>query len=230
MELGIAGRTALIVGGSGLLGRAVATALVAEGVHVVLAARDRSRLAGAAGDLDFVVLDTSDEDTVRAAVERIGDIDILVNTAAPPAQTMDPTRHRAPEEVLAAVDAKAIGYLRVMNAVLPGMRDRGFGRVVNISGQGAHVTLSVTGAVRNQAVITAAKVLADEYAGSGVTVNVVNPGVVVTGTPSPEIARGASGESTPEQVAAVVTFLCSAPAAAVSGESVAVGHRLRGVQ
>ncbi|MFF5076601.1 SDR family NAD(P)-dependent oxidoreductase [Actinoplanes sp. NPDC000266] len=230
MELGIAGRTAFVVGGSGLLGRAVATALRSEGARVVLGARDRSRLSEAARGLSFRTLDTLDEGSVRAAVEQIGDIDILVNAAAPRAQTLNMARDRDPGQVVAEFEAKAMGYLRVMNAVLPGMRDRGFGRVVNISGQGAHVTLSVTGAVRNQAVITVSKVLADEYAGSGVTVNVVNPGVVVTGAPSTAIAPGSPGESTPAQVAAVVTFLCSAAAGGVSGESVAVGHRVRGVQ
>lgn len=212
----------------------MATALIAEDVRVILAARDRSRLAEAAesvgGDVACLIVDTLDEASVKAAVERAGTVDIVVNAAAPPAQTLDPARQGEPQEVLAAVDAKAMGYLRVMNAVLPGMRDRGFGRVVNISGQGAHLTLSVAGAVRNQAVITAAKVLADAYAGSGVTVNVVNPGVVVTGTPSPAVPPATPGESTPEQVAALVAFLCSAPAAAISGESVAVGHRVRGVQ
>ncbi|WP_127504150.1 SDR family NAD(P)-dependent oxidoreductase [Actinoplanes solisilvae] len=233
MDLGINGRTALIVGGSGTLGRAVAAALLAEGVHVVLAARDRGRLEEAARSLDGAVtlltVDTTDEATIRAAVEQAGPVDILVNAAAPPAQTLDPARSHEADEVLTAFETKTVGYLRTMNAVLPGMRDRAFGRVVNISGQGANTTVSAAGSVRNQAVITASKVLADAYAGTGVTVNVVNPGTV-TADPSPTIAPATAGESTPEQVAALVTFLCSAPAAAISGDSVAVGHRVRGVQ
>ncbi|MFF5083060.1 SDR family NAD(P)-dependent oxidoreductase [Actinoplanes sp. NPDC000266] len=233
MELGIAGRTALIVGGSGLLGRAVAAALLAEDVRVVLAARDDARLADAAHSLDDEVacltLDTADPASVRAAVERLGTVDILINAAAPPAHTMDPSRDREPSQILSALDAKAGGYLRVMDEVLPRMRERGFGRVVNISGQNAHLTKSVTGAVRNQAVITASKALADAYAGTGVTINVVNPGIV-TAEPSPTTAPATGGESTPEQVAALVTFLCSSWAATISGESIAVGHRVFGVQ
>ncbi|GAA0518644.1 dehydrogenase [Paractinoplanes deccanensis] len=233
MDLGIAGRTALIVGGSGLLGRAVAAALLAEDVRVVLAARDKARLADAAHSLDDEVacltLDTREPASIRAAAERLGTIDILVNAAAPPAQTLDPARDRDPAQILGALDAKAGGYLRAMDAVLPRMREAGFGRVVNISGQNAHLTRSVTGAVRNQAVITAAKALADAYAGTGVTINVVNPGIV-TDIPSPAVAPATGGESTPEQVAALVAFLCSAQAATISGESIAVGHRVFGVQ
>ncbi|MEV4352576.1 SDR family NAD(P)-dependent oxidoreductase [Actinoplanes sp. NPDC049596] len=233
MDLGIAGRTALVVGGSGLLGRAVAAALLHEEVRVVLAARNETRLADAAHSLDdepaSLTVDTHDPASIQAAVDRLGTVDILVNTAAPPAQTLDPARDSDPGQILEALDAKAGGYLRVMNAVLPHMRASGFGRIVNISGQNAHLTRSVTGAVRNQAVITASKALADAHAGTGITINVVNPGTV-TADPSPTVSPATGGESTPEQVAALVTFLCSIHAATISGESIAVGHRVLGVQ
>ncbi|MEV6303232.1 SDR family NAD(P)-dependent oxidoreductase [Actinoplanes sp. NPDC051861] len=231
MDLGIAGRTALVVGGSGLIGRAVAAALVREKARVFLAGRSAERLAAAAAEVDgqtgILTLDTRDADSVNAAIERLiateGPIDILVNTAAPPASSLDPSRDSDPEQVLDAFDAKAVGYLRAMNAVLPHMRDAGFGRIVNVSGQNAFLTRSVTGSVRNAAVIVASKSLADAYAGSGITINVVNPGFV-----KPDASE--IGESTPDQVAALVTFLTSAHAAAISGESIAVGHRTPGAQ
>lgn len=237
MDLGIAGRTALIVGGSGLIGRAVAAALIREKARVVLAGRSAQRLAEAAGELDAqvdtVTLDTRDAASVKAAVARLiadhGSIDILVNTAAPPAGTLDPARDQDPAQVLDAFDAKAVGYLRVVEAVLPHQRAAGFGRIVNISGQNAYLSRSVTGAVRNAAVIVASKALADSVADAGITVNVVNPGPV-TASPRPVTAAATPGDSTPEQVAALVVFLASAQAAAISGESVAVGHRVLGVQ
>ncbi|MEU8240806.1 SDR family NAD(P)-dependent oxidoreductase [Actinoplanes missouriensis] len=233
MDLGIAGRTALIVGGSGLIGRAVASALLSEGAGVILAGRDAARLARVAAELGdrpgFVTLDNRDRATVSAAVGAVRDIDILVNAAAPPAHTLDPALDHDPEQILDAVDAKAIGYLRTMDAVLPGMRERGFGRVVNVSGQNAFTTRTVLGSVRNSAVITASKALADAYAGSGVTINVVNP-AIVTREPRATVEPAGGGDSTPEQVAALVTYLASAHAATITGESIAVGHRVLGVQ
>ncbi|MBG0564381.1 SDR family NAD(P)-dependent oxidoreductase [Actinoplanes aureus] len=237
MDLGIAGRTALIVGGSGLIGRAVAAALIRERVRVVLAARTADRLTEAAGALGAKVgtltLDTRDANSVTPAIEELiaaeGAIDIVVNAAAPPASTLDPAKDQDPGQVLDAFDAKAVGYLRVIDAVLPYMRRTGFGRIINISGQNAFLTRSVTGAVRNAAVIVASKALADSVAGTGITINVVNPGPV-TATPTPAPGPAGPGDSTPEQVAALVTFLASAQAAAISGESIAVGHRVHGVQ
>jgi NAD(P)-dependent dehydrogenase (short-subunit alcohol dehydrogenase family) len=258
MDLGIAGRTALIVGGSGLIGRAVAAALIREGARVILAGRDQAKLDAAAKELTrdsaagkdltgdsaaakstgseagqatvtTVTLDNRSQDSVVAAVAPLGDIDILVNSAAPPAHTLDPALDHDPHQILDAFDAKTIGYLRTMQAVLPGMRERGFGRVVNISGQNAFTTKTVVGTVRNSAVITASKALADAYAASGVTVNVVNP-AIVTAKPRTTIEPAAGGDSTPEQVAALVTYLTSAHAAAITGESIAVGHRVLGVQ
>lgn len=237
MDLGIAHRTALIVGGTGLIGRAVAESLLAEGATVVVGSRNPGKLADEHPELfgrtGQVQIDTLDDASVHAAVESVvadyGAIDILVNTAAPSARTLDSSRDRDPAQVLGAIDGKAMGYLRCANAVLPLMTQAGFGRIINVSGQNAFLTGSVTGSVRNAAAIVMSKNLADSVAGSGVTVNVVNPGFVVA-EPSPEVQVGRAGESTPQQVAALITYLASVQAAAVSGESIAVGHRVLGVQ
>lgn len=236
MDLGLNAVVTLVVGGGGLIGTAVGRALHAEGATVVLGGRTQETLTAAAeaigGDVDTVVLDSGDDDSVRRAVADIvarhGTIDVLVNTAAPSARTLDPERNSDPEQVTQAFEAKAMGYLRCANAVLPAMRQAGFGRVVNVSGQNAFLTASITGAVRNGAVAILSKALADDAAGTGVTVNVVHPGIVRADA-SVEVERGSAGESTPEQVAAVVVFLASRAAGSVSGESVAVGHRVRGV-
>lgn len=203
---------------------------------VVLGGRTQETLSAAAGAIGdgvaTVVVDSGDDDSVRRAVDEVvarhGSLGVLVNTAAPSARTLDPARNSDPQQVTEAFEAKAMGYLRCANAVLPQMREAGFGRVVNISGQNAFLTASVTGAVRNGAVGILSKALADDVAGSGVTVNVVHPGIVKDDAAT-EVERGSAGESTPEQVAAVVVFLASRAAGAVSGESVAVGHRVRGV-
>ena len=236
MDLGLNAVVTLVVGGGGLIGTAVGRALHAEGATVVLGGRTQETLTAAAeaigGDVDTVVLDSGDDDSVRRAVADIvarhGTIGVLVNTAAPSARTLDPERNSDPEQVTQAFAAKAMGYLRCANAVLPAMRQAGFGRVVNVSGQNAFLTASITGAVRNGAVAILSKALADDAAGTGVTVNVVHPGIVRADA-SVEVERGSAGESTPEQVAAVVVFLASRAAGSVSGESVAVGHRVRGV-
>jgi NAD(P)-dependent dehydrogenase (short-subunit alcohol dehydrogenase family) len=73
-----------------------------------------------------------------------------------------------------------------------------------------------------------AKNLADEVAGTGITVNTVNPGTVVD-APSARVDAARGGESSPSQIADLVAFLTSPLAAAVSGETIAVGHRVRGV-
>jgi NAD(P)-dependent dehydrogenase (short-subunit alcohol dehydrogenase family) len=235
MDLGIAGNVALVLGGTGRIGSVVARRLLEEGATVVLGARDESRLAGLAADLggavSTVVVDTRDaasvSDAVAQIVERHGSIDILVNAAAPPAGTLDRSRDREPEQMLDAIDGKAMGYLRAMNAVVPHMTAAGFGRIVNVSGQNALITESATATVRNGVVSAISKELADAVAGSGVTVNVVNPGPV-RDDPQREPALGKPGESSYAEVGDLIVFLCSAPAGAISGEAIAVGHRVRG--
>jgi NAD(P)-dependent dehydrogenase (short-subunit alcohol dehydrogenase family) len=106
------------------------------------------------------------------------------------------------------------------------MRKAGYGRIVGISGQNAFLTGNVTGSIRNAALIIAAKNLADELAGTGVSVNTVSPGIV-SDDPASAVEAGKPGESSPEQIADLVAFLIS-PLSAISGESIAIRHRVRG--
>ncbi|GAA4266553.1 SDR family oxidoreductase [Frondihabitans peucedani] len=223
MDLALKNSVALVVGGSGYIGRAVTDRLRNEGAEVVVASRHP--------DDTGVELDARDAVSVRSAVARVlaerGRIDVLVVTAAPSAQTLDPARNSDPEQVADAIDGKALAFLRVANEVVPVMREAGHGRIVVISGQNALVTGNITGSVRNAATIVVAKNLADQLAGTGVNVTVVNPGIVAD-EPETEVAAGSGGQSSPTQIADLVAFL-SSPLSAVSGESIAVGHRVRGV-
>ncbi len=221
MDLQLTDHVVLVVGGTGLIGSAVADAARAEGATVVTAAR---------GEGADIRLDGADDASVDAAVTRVleqhGRIDALVVAAAPPAQSLDPAKQGDPVQVAAAVEGKAMTFLRIANAVIPSMRAAGYGRIVGLSGQNALITGNITGAVRNAALIIAAQSLADELAGSGVAVNVVNPGPV-TESPKADVAQGKPGDSSPEQVAFAVLPLLS-PRSAISAESIAVGHKVRG--
>ncbi|WP_347757296.1 SDR family oxidoreductase [Agrococcus sp. ProA11] len=221
MDLQLTDHVILVVGGTGLIGSAVAATARAEGATVITAAR---------GEGADVRMDGGDDGSVASAIARVLEqhdrIDALVVAAAPAAQTLDPARASDPEQVGRAIDDKALTFLRIANAVIPHMREAGSGRIVGLSGQNALMTGNITGAVRNAALIIAAESLADELAGTGVSVNVVNPGPV-TESATREVAPGKPGESTPQQVADLVVMLLS-PRLAVSSESIASGHRIRG--
>jgi NAD(P)-dependent dehydrogenase (short-subunit alcohol dehydrogenase family) len=221
MDLQLGERVVLVVGGTGLIGSAVVKRARDEGATVVVASRQ-----GGEG----IVMDASDDASVTAAIEQVvtefGRLDAVVVSAAPSARTLDPARNSDPAQVAEAFDGKVLTFLRVANAVIPTMRAAGFGRIVGISGQNAFITGNITGSIRNAALIIAAKNLADELSGTGVSVTTVNPGIV-SETPATEVAPGKGGESSPTQIADLVAFLIS-PIAAVSGESIAIGHRVRG--
>ena len=222
MDLQLQDRVVLVVGGSGLIGKAIVARLEAEGAIVVSASR-----RGESG----IVMDARDDSSVSEAIEgllaRHGRLDAVVVSAAPSAQTLDPARNSDPAQVLEAVDAKALAFLRVARASLESMTNAGYGRIVGISGQNAFTTGNITGGVRNAALIIVGKNLADSVAGTGVTVNVVNPGTVRE-DPASEVEYGKGGDSRPSDVASLVAFLASPIAGAISGESIAVGHRTRG--
>jgi len=222
MDLGLQERSILVVGGHGFIGRAIVERLRAEGAHAIPASRHAP---------DGIVMDAADDASVTAAFERIvaehGRLDGVVVTAAPSARTLDPSRNSDPAQVLEAFDGKALTFLRVANAAIPLMRAAGYGRIVGISGQNAFLTGNLAGSVRNAALIIAAKNLADALAGTGVTINAVSPGTVVE-EPSPEVGIAKGGQSRPTDIAALTAFLLSPLAGAISGESIAVGHRVLG--
>lgn len=223
MDLQLHRKVALVVGGSGLIGSAVVERLREEGATVVVASRHP--------DADGVELDGRDPASVQQAVDAViaehGRIDVLVVSAAPSARTLDPNRNSDPDQVVDAFDAKSLVFLRIANAVIPHMQAAGSGRIVVVSGQNAFLTGSITGSVRNAATIVIAKNLADSLAGTGITVNAVSP-AIVSEQPEAEVQRGIGGESSPKQIADLIAFL-SSPLSAVSGESIAVGHRVLGV-
>ncbi|MEZ3161196.1 SDR family oxidoreductase [Microbacterium sp. BWT-B31] len=223
MDLQLEERVILVVGGHGLVGSAVVARLRAEGAIVVPASRHAP---------DGIRMDAADDASVTAGIAQvIADherLDGVVVAAAPSARTLDPDRNSDPEQVVDAIEGKAMTFLRVANAAIPYLVERGYGRVVGVSGQGAFVTGNITGSVRNAALIVIAKNLADKVAGTGVTVNAVNPGIV-TPTPQTDIPVGIGGQSRPSDSADLIAFLVSPLAGAISGESIAVGHRVRGV-
>jgi NAD(P)-dependent dehydrogenase (short-subunit alcohol dehydrogenase family) len=223
VDLGLRGHVVLVIGGTGLIGTAIVERLRDEGATAVAASRNTK---------DGITIDARNSESVTAAVasllEQQGRLDGLVVAAAPSARTLDASRHADPDQVLNAFDEKAMSFLRVANATLPIITRAGYGRIVGVSGQNAFLTGNVTGSVRNAALIITAKNLADSVAGSGVTVNTVSPGTV-SATPAAEVEKGHGGESSPEQIADLVAFLVSPRAAAISGESIAIGHRIRGV-
>ncbi len=223
MDLKLKNHVVLVVGGTGYIGSAIAAHAAAEGATVVVASR-----SGKNG----IQMDAHDQSSVDAAIHQLvadhGRLDAVVITAAPAAQTLDPARLSDPVQVAEAMNGKSLSFLRVANTVLPIMSAAGYGRIVGISGQIAYMTGNITGTIRNAALNIAAKSLADEVAGSGVTVNTVNPGNVVD-EPSTTIEHGRPGQSSPTQIADLVTFLISPLSAAVSGENISAGHKVRGI-
>jgi NAD(P)-dependent dehydrogenase (short-subunit alcohol dehydrogenase family) len=221
VDLQLTDRVVLVVGGTGLIGSAIAERARSEGATVVVASRSGK---------DGIALDGRDEASVAAGIaqvlEQYARLDAVVVSAAPSAQTLDPALNGSPDQVAEAFDAKSLVFLRIANATLPIMRGAGYGRIVGISGQNAFVTGNITGSIRNAALIMVAKNLADELAGTGVTVNTVSPGIV-SAAPAAAVEPGRPGQSSPTQIADLVTFLIS-PLSATSGESIAVGHRVRG--
>ncbi len=188
----MAGRTALVGGGSSGIGRATATRLAATGYRVVITGRTHSSLLAAAqeisaqtgGDVDCMVHDQSDPGAVPeliAGVERLaGALDVLVLNAGGP----------APGSVLdvgdaqwrSAFDLLVLGPLRLAGAVLPSMADRDFGRVVFVTSTAVRQPQPGLAAsvVLRSATTSAAKLLSREYADRGVTVNCVAPGATDT--------------------------------------------------
>jgi NAD(P)-dependent dehydrogenase (short-subunit alcohol dehydrogenase family) len=256
VDLELTARRALVTGGSRGIGLAIARSLAAEGADVALVARGEEALRAAAQAVAnesgrrviWASADTGDDASVAAMVasvtSQLGGIDILVNAAATPATGAPFTDDDLEREV----NVKVRGYLRCARAVAPQMAERGWGRIVNISGLAARQTGSIVGTVRNVAVVALTKNLADELGPQGINVTVVHPGMTRTErTPQAmeamASARGTSVEElkerldgavsigrlvTAEEVAAVVTFLASPKSVALNGDAVVASGGGRG--
>lgn len=258
MDLQLKGKNALVTGGSRGIGKAIARVLALEGANVALLARNAQALAATASELSAeahrpvigIVGDTTNDESVHTAIadaiSRLGGtIDILVNAAsepggfeAPPGLSEISTQYFHTE-----LNTKVMGYLRCAREVAPGMRERGWGRIVNISGLAARQTGSTVGSIRNVAVAALTKNLADELGRAGINVTVVHPGTTRVERTAALVAKRATERGmTPQEVEAeigarnttgrlvdaaevadVVAFLCSPRSRAINGDAIAVG-------
>ena len=194
MDLELAGKTAIVTGGSRGIGKAVTRQLAAEGVTVAIAARTEDALRATATEVAEetgqrilpVVVDTGDGDSVRAMVEHVhgefGRVDILVNGAAVPGGGGPPPALEAitADAFWADMNVKVLGYLRCAQAVAPHMRKQGWGRIINISGLAARSAGSTIGSMRNVSVAALTKNLANELGPDGINVTVLHPGMTRT--------------------------------------------------
>ncbi|MGH2954484.1 MAG: SDR family oxidoreductase [Solirubrobacterales bacterium] len=251
MDLGIDGRVALVMGASRGIGRGVAKALAREGAKVALASPTRERIEGASreieGETAAFVADTGDLERLRALPDEVvgelgGPVEILVtNTGGPPpggALDAEITDWREAYEHLVLAPRVLI------EAVLPAMRDRGWGRIVNVGSTSTVEpipTLALSN-VHRLAAVGFFKTLAREVAGDGVTANTVATGRFATdrqaaGYESWEemerravegVPAGRLGD--PDEYGDLVAFLCSERAAYLTGAVIPLdGGMLRSV-
>ena len=237
MDLGLGGRTALVMGASRGIGRAIAAVLAREGCRVAIASRSRERIEEAAAGIEPsptpFVADASDLDrlaTLPAEVEEaLGPIDILVaNTGGPP---FGGALDHEQEEWEAAYRSLVLAPKVLAGAVVPGMRERGWGRIVNVGSTSTREPipfLNLSNAHR-MAAVGFLKTLAGEVAGDGITVNTVATGRFATERladasgsleGAEEAAKGqipAGRLGRPEEFGDLVAFLCSERAAYVTG-------------
>jgi len=229
MDLGIGGRRAAVAAGSSGLGLGAARALLAEGARVAICGRDQDRLDRAAADLGGdVIAFVCDVGSAEGGAEFVelasaalgGPIEILVpNAGGPPAGNFASTEVDA---YSAALDLNLVSIVAMCKAAVPGMQERGWGRVVAITSLSVrqpmpNIILSNTARAGATAFL---KTLALEVAADGVTVNTVQPGVHDTPrldalyTPEQK-AQVRMGDA--DDFGAVVTFLCSKQATFVNG-------------
>jgi 3-oxoacyl-[acyl-carrier protein] reductase len=253
MDLQLKGKTALILGGSKGIGRGIADALSAEGVTVALIARSQEQLdrsvaeirarggkaIGLAGDLaNWPSIETA----VKSAVQQLGPIDILVNNSGgPPPSGVVGVK---PEVWEAQFHAMVLALFRITDLVLPEMRARKWGRILNVASYSVIEpipSIGISNTLRS-AVVGWAKTLAGEVARDGITVNTLLPGVIATDR-SIQLQRAHAERAkisleealnraaqmvpvgrlgTPEEFGAVAAFISSPLAAYVTGSLIRI--------
>ena len=250
MDLGIEGRTALVMGASKGIGKGIAGALAREGARVAISSRSEESLQAAAaeigGEVHVFPADTKDLDRLRQLPgevgEAVGPVDILVaNTGGPPTgAALDNSLEEWEEAFRSLVLAPRV----LLEGVVPGMKERGWGRIVNVSSTSIrepipYLTLSNANRL---AALGLLETLADEVAADGITVNTVATGMFATDRlADPEGSLKGAEElakqrvpakrlGQPEEYGDLVAFLCSERAAHLTGAVIPLdGGLLRSV-
>ena len=254
MDLGISGKRAIILASSKGLGYGIATALAREGVEVLLCGRSKDRLASNCdvinaegnGKADWLQADLTEPtfvDTITASVaEKFGGLDILVNNSGGP--TPGTTQDITGEQLENYFIAMVARIITLTNALLPGMKAQGWGRIHTAASSGiiepiANLALSNT---LRPALAGWSKTLATEVAGDGITSNMLLPGSIATDRL--DVLDGAAAQRTGrtmeevraekqaripigrygkvEEMANTVGFLCSDAASFINGQVIAV--------
>ncbi len=235
MDLGIQGKKAAVAASSTGLGFGCARALLEDGAEVAICSRNEERIREAAAELGAgavpIVADMSTEDGARSfveqATEKLGQVDILVaNAGGPPPGSPATTSIDGYRE---ALDLNLLSTIVMCQTALPGMRERGWGRIVAITSIGARQPIGnlAASSVARAGVSSFLKTLSAEVARDGVTVNSAQPGIHATdrikslGNTDVVAQRVPTGTlGTAEDFGKAVAFLCSEPARFITGTSI----------
>ncbi len=257
MDLKLTGKVAIVLAASKGLGKAIATALSAEGAKVVIGSRDEGELSKTAEEIQkltgnevlAIPIDISNADQVtsliKKASEHFGCIDILLNNGGgPPFAKFENFDDGAWQK---AFELTLLSFARTSRLVLPHMQKTGSGRIINIISGSVKSVLanSVLSTSMRMGVVGMAKMMADEFGPYNITVNNVAPGMILTDRLKHTLPAGADPEEAlkeraksiplgrigkPEELAALVTFLASEQAAYITGTTIQVdGGASRGI-
>lgn len=237
MDLGIEEKVALVTGASKGLGFGVARVLAAEGARVAISSRSEGRIRKAAQEINAsaFVHDAADvssaADLVARVQDELGSLDILVANSGGPPASPDALSFSV-EQWRGAYEMLLLGQLELIRAALPGMRERGWGRILSLSSSVVREPnpVLVLSTAHRAALLGALKTISKQVGGDGVTVNTLLPGLIATdrikelGSDSPDrtagIPVGRIGKV--EEFAAAAAFLCSQPAAYITGTALLV--------
>jgi NAD(P)-dependent dehydrogenase (short-subunit alcohol dehydrogenase family) len=244
MELGLGGKIVLITGGSKGIGLACAQSFAAEGAKIAICARGREGIDAALAELPGAVgfaADLTDAAAaaamLRAVEAELGPVDVLVNSAG--AAKRSPPDELTPAFYRQAMDAKFFAYINVIDPLVKLMAERKSGVIINVIGAGGKIASPVhlAGGAANAALMLVTAGMGNAYAGQGIRVVGINPGLTETG----RVAEGVRSDAklggitveeararaiariplgrmaAPEEIADTAVFLASEKASYITG-------------